>query len=117
MEITGPDRPLEYDPETAQGEEREQIVHARQQRFPRADPEAPVTNVAAEFEREGLENASCISGRISAELLQAELETMMSSEGGEAAPCCEKQQRRARRIVISGPEGFNHAVREMATGT
>ena len=36
---------------------------------------------------------------------------MMSSD------FCEKQRSSARRIVISGPEGFNQAVREMATGT
>ena len=43
---------LEYEPETAQGDEREKIVRARQQRYPNADPDAPVTK--AVFDIDGL---------------------------------------------------------------
>ena len=62
-------------------------------------PNAVGTDVTAAFA--GLENASCTSGRLSIEVLQTELEAIESPVG------------KPRRIVVSGPAGFNKAAKQM----
>jgi ferredoxin-NADP reductase len=62
-------------------------------------PDVVDTDVAASFAELG--NASCLCGRLSIELLQIQLDSIESPVG------------KARRIVVSGPAGFNKVAKQM----
>lgn len=62
-------------------------------------PDGPDTDVAAAFA--GLDNAAVVAGRLSLERLSAEL------------GCIESPVGKPRRVVVSGPAGFNKATKQM----